>query len=56
MLHDQLTVQIMLGGLSTRMGSDKAMVTLGGKTLLERALFTSAVCGSWAKMWSLICV
>lgn len=38
MLHDQLTVQIMLGGLSTRMGRDKALVTLGGKTLLERAI------------------
>ena len=38
MLHDKLTVQIMLGGLSTRMGTDKAMVKLGGKTLLERAL------------------
>lgn len=38
MLHETLTVQIMLGGLSTRMGTDKAMVTLGGKTLLERAL------------------
>lgn len=38
MLRDQLTVQIMLGGLSTRMGRDKALVTLGGKTLLERAI------------------
>ena len=38
MLHDKVTVQIMLGGLSTRMGTDKALVTLGGKTLLERAL------------------
>lgn len=38
MLHDKLTVQIMLGGLSTRMGKDKATVTLGGKTLLERAV------------------
>ena len=38
MLHDELTVQIMLGGLSTRMGTDKALVTLGGKTLLERAI------------------
>lgn len=38
MLHDQLTVQIILGGLSTRMGRDKALVTLGGKTLLERAI------------------
>lgn len=38
MLHDKLTVQIMLGGLSTRMGTDKALVKLGGKTLLERAI------------------
>ena len=38
MLQDKLTVQIMLGGLSTRMGQDKALVKLGGKTLLERAL------------------
>lgn len=38
MLQDQLTVQIMLGGQSTRMGTDKALVTLGGKTLLERAI------------------
>ena len=36
--HDKLTVQIMLGGMSTRMGTDKALVTLGGKTLLERAI------------------
>ena len=33
-----VTVQIMLGGRSTRMGQDKALVTLGGKTLLERAV------------------
>lgn len=38
MLHDKLTVQIMLGGLSTRMGRDKALVTLQGRTLLDRAL------------------
>jgi molybdopterin-guanine dinucleotide biosynthesis protein A len=35
---NDITVQIMLGGLSTRMGKDKALVTLGGKTLLERAV------------------
>ena len=35
-----LTVQIMLGGLSTRMGQDKALVKLGGETLLERAVET----------------
>ncbi|HCO62891.1 MAG TPA: hypothetical protein DIT49_05795 [Clostridiales bacterium] len=38
MLHQQVTVQIMLGGLSRRMGRDKALVELGGKTLLERAI------------------
>lgn len=36
--RQDITVQIMLGGLSTRMGRDKALVTLGGKTLLERAV------------------
>lgn len=36
--RNDVTVQIMLGGLSTRMGRDKALVTLGGKTLLERAV------------------
>lgn len=34
----QVTVQIMLGGRSVRMGRDKALVCLGGKTLLERAV------------------
>ncbi len=38
MTRNDVTVQIMLGGLSTRMGQDKAMVTLGGKTLLDRAI------------------
>ena len=38
MRRDDVTVQIMLGGLSTRMGLDKALVTLGGQTLLDRAL------------------
>lgn len=38
MTRKDVTVQIMLGGQSTRMGTDKALVTLGGKTLLERAL------------------
>ena len=35
-----VTVQIMAGGRSTRMGRDKALVELGGKTLLRRALDT----------------
>lgn len=38
MVHENITVQIMAGGKSTRMGRDKAFVTLGGKTLLERAV------------------
>lgn len=38
MNRNEVTVQIMLGGLSTRMGQDKALVTLGGKTLLQRAV------------------
>ena len=38
MTRNDITVQIMLGGMSTRMGRDKALVTLGGKTLLERAV------------------
>ena len=35
-----VTVQIMAGGRSARMGRDKALVKLGGKTLLQRALDT----------------
>ena len=38
MTRKDVTVQIMLGGKSTRMGTDKALVKLGGKTLLERAV------------------
>ena len=40
MKHEELTVQIMAGGKSSRMGTDKALVTLGGKTLLARAVDT----------------
>lgn len=36
--RENITVQIMAGGKSSRMGTDKALVTLGGKSLLERAL------------------
>lgn len=35
---EKVTVQIMLGGKSTRMGRDKALVTLGGRTLLQLAV------------------
>lgn len=38
MAHQNITVQIMAGGKSTRMGRDKAGVMLDGKTLLDRAL------------------
>ena len=38
--HKDVTVQIMLGGKSTRMGRDKALVELGGRTLLDRAVET----------------
>ena len=38
MEHTQVTVQVMLGGKSERMGTDKALVQLGGRTLLERAV------------------
>ena len=38
MTRNDVTVQIMLGGKSTRMGQDKALVTLGGRTLLEWAV------------------
>lgn len=40
MTQKDVTVQIMLGGQSKRMGRDKALVELGGKTLLERAVDT----------------
>lgn len=38
MPYENLTVQIMLGGKSTRMGRDKALVELNGQTLLELAV------------------
>jgi molybdopterin-guanine dinucleotide biosynthesis protein A len=38
MYHKEVTVQIMLGGQSTRMGRDKALVQLDGRTLLDWAL------------------
>jgi molybdenum cofactor guanylyltransferase len=36
-----VAIFILAGGKSTRMGADKAFVTLGGRTLLERALETA---------------
>ena len=38
MPHFDITVQILAGGRSRRMGSDKAQTLLGGRTLLERAV------------------
>lgn len=37
MSREHITVQIMAGGKSSRMGTDKALVTLGGRSLLDRA-------------------
>jgi len=37
-LSDKLTAIILAGGRSSRFGSNKANATLGGKTLLERAV------------------
>ena len=34
----QITGIILAGGLNTRMGTDKALIKMGGKTLLEKAI------------------
>lgn len=38
MVHSRLSGFVLAGGKSTRMGQDKAAVTLNGRTLLEHAL------------------
>jgi molybdopterin-guanine dinucleotide biosynthesis protein A len=38
MVHTQVSGFVLAGGKSTRMGQDKAAVTLNGRTLLEHAL------------------
>ena len=40
-----LTVAIIAGGKSSRMGRDKAFLELGGKTLIERVITASADLG-----------
>ena len=42
---DPVTVFVLAGGKSSRMGQDKAFLQLGGKTLLTRALETAAAVG-----------
>jgi len=41
-LMPEVTAFVLAGGKSSRMGRDKAFVTLAGRTLLERALDTAA--------------
>ena len=36
--HTKLTVAIIAGGQSRRMGRDKALVELGGKAMIEYAI------------------
>ena len=49
MVHSQLSGFVLAGGKSTRMGQDKAAVTLNGLTLLQHALTVlREVCGEVA--------
>ena len=43
--YPKLTVAIIAGGLSSRMGRDKAFLELGGLTLIERVIAASADLG-----------
>ena len=36
-----ISIAILAGGRSTRMGQDKTALTLGGQTLLERTICTA---------------
>ena len=49
-LSKQMTCYILAGGKSSRMGSDKAFLELGGRTLLARTLDLAASIGSPVKI------